>query len=99
MRAPAAGGNDGCIRVFDLVDGSLVASFTAGHDTINGCAYHPFLPLLSTASGGFAVGFVFGGSSARLDLSCFMCLNICVRHSCRAQAICSGGCGFRRVIR
>ena len=47
----AAGGSDGRVRVFDLADGTEVASFTAGHDTTNGCQYHPFLPLLSTASG------------------------------------------------
>jgi WD40 repeat protein len=51
MQSAYAGGNDGCLRVYDLTDGSEVATFAAGHDTVNGCAYHPFLPLLGTASG------------------------------------------------
>mmetsp|Transcript_4588 Transcript_4588/g.13196 ORF Transcript_4588/g.13196 Transcript_4588/m.13196 type:complete len:424 (-) Transcript_4588:321-1592(-) len=47
----ASGGADGCVRVFDLVDGAERACFPVSHDTVNGCQYHPFLPMLATASG------------------------------------------------
>ncbi|KAL4443842.1 hypothetical protein ABPG75_011579 [Micractinium tetrahymenae] len=47
----AAGGEDGAVRVYDLRDGSLAAQFQAAADTVNGVAFHPFLPLLATASG------------------------------------------------
>ena len=38
--------------MFDLADGSLVTSFTAAADTVNGLQFHPFMPLAATASGG-----------------------------------------------
>ena len=39
------------VRVFDLRDGSEVASFWAAHDTVNGFEFHPYLPFAATASG------------------------------------------------
>lgn len=50
-RHMAAGGTDGKVRVFDLASGSERTQFSASHDTVNGCQYHPFLPVLATASG------------------------------------------------
>ena len=47
-----AGGEDGAVRLFDLRDGREVAAFHAADDTVNGCHFHPYLPLLGTASGG-----------------------------------------------
>lgn len=47
----ATGGEDGAVRVFNLRDGSLAHQFVAAADTVNGVAFHPFLPLLATASG------------------------------------------------
>ena len=37
--------------MFDLADGSLVTSFKAAADTVNGLQFHPFMPLAATASG------------------------------------------------
>ncbi|EFN60077.1 hypothetical protein CHLNCDRAFT_133375 [Chlorella variabilis] len=47
----ATGGEDGVVRVFDLRDGSVAGQFVAAEDTVNGVHFHPFLPLLATASG------------------------------------------------
>ncbi|PRW60676.1 telomerase Cajal body 1 [Chlorella sorokiniana] len=47
----ATGGEDGVVRLFDLRDGSEAGQFPAAQDTVNGVAFHPFLPLLATASG------------------------------------------------
>ncbi|KAI7843049.1 hypothetical protein COHA_003223 [Chlorella ohadii] len=47
----ATGGEDGVVRLFDLRDGSEAGQFPAADDTVNGVAFHPFLPLLATASG------------------------------------------------
>jgi hypothetical protein len=46
-----AGGTDGAMRVFDLREGAAVASFQLAGDSLNGVQFHPFLPLLATASG------------------------------------------------
>ncbi|KAK9831400.1 hypothetical protein WJX81_001243 [Elliptochloris bilobata] len=45
------GGENGCMRVFDLATGEPKASFPAAGDTLNGAHFHPSLPLLATASG------------------------------------------------
>ena len=37
--------------MYDLADGSLVTSFKAAADTVNGLQFHPFMPLAATASG------------------------------------------------
>ena len=47
----ASGGEDGAVRLYDLAEGRQVASFAAAADTVNGCSFHPALPLLATASG------------------------------------------------
>jgi telomerase Cajal body protein 1 len=47
----ATGGEDGSVHVFDLRDGSPRAHFQAAEDTVNGLDFHPFLPLMATASG------------------------------------------------
>lgn len=47
----SSGGTDGTIRVFDLAAGSEKTGFRVCHDTVNGCQYHPFLPVIATASG------------------------------------------------
>lgn len=39
------------MRVYDLATEAEVAQFQAADDTVNGCEFHPFLPLLATASG------------------------------------------------
>ena len=39
------------MRVFDLCDGQEVVRWAAADDTISSVAFHPFLPLLATASG------------------------------------------------
>ena len=46
-----AGGTDGAMAVFDLQSGERVASFALAGDTLNGVQFHPFLPLVATASG------------------------------------------------
>ena len=51
LPAGIAGGQDGNVTVFDLADGSLVTSFKAAVDTVNGLQFHPFMPLAATASG------------------------------------------------
>jgi hypothetical protein len=47
----ASGGEDGCVRVYDLRDGAEVAAHRVAGDTVTGCEFHPYLPLLATASG------------------------------------------------
>ena len=47
----ASGGEDGFVRVWDLRDGSEVGKFRAAKDTVNGCEFHPSLPVLATSSG------------------------------------------------
>jgi hypothetical protein len=39
------------VRTFDLQTGEEVASYIAASDTVNGVQFHPFLPLVATASG------------------------------------------------
>ena len=46
-----AGGEDGMVRVFDLRDGSPIASHRASDDTLNGFEFHPYLPFAATTSG------------------------------------------------
>lgn len=42
----------GCtLQVFDLRDGQPVDRYHVAADTVNGCNFHPLLPLLATASG------------------------------------------------
>ncbi|GFH09501.1 uncharacterized protein HaLaN_04658 [Haematococcus lacustris] len=58
-RHVATGGCDGSVRiamgvilqVFDLQTGSLVDTLPVASDTVNGCAFHPSLPLLAVATG------------------------------------------------
>lgn len=47
----ASGGEDGCVRYWDLRDGSEAGKFRAAGDTVNGCEFHPGLPVLAIASG------------------------------------------------
>lgn len=47
----ATGGADGTVRAFDLRTGQRVASFNVSDDTVVGCHFHPYLPLLATGSG------------------------------------------------
>lgn len=47
----ATGGEDGCVRVFDLTTGELKATHRAAPETVNGFGFHPMLPLVATASG------------------------------------------------
>lgn len=47
----ATGGEDGWVRFFDLREGSEAGKFCAAGDVVNGCQFHPVLPLLATASG------------------------------------------------
>ena len=47
----ASGGEDGCVKVWDLTSGTEVLSFKAAGDVVNGADFHPALGLLSTASG------------------------------------------------
>lgn len=71
----ATGGSDGRIRVFDLATGHLVGEAAAAGDTVNGCAFHPSLPLLATASGhrrhplfsGVAAGRAVAAASSSSD--------------------------------
>lgn len=46
------GGSDGCVLAFDLQTGQEVQRVQVAGDTVNGCAVHPYLPLLAAASGG-----------------------------------------------
>lgn len=47
----ASGGEDGLVRVFDLRDGRPAGEFAAANDVVNGCEFHPLLPMVATASG------------------------------------------------
>lgn len=47
----ASGGEDGRVALWDLRDGTAVGGWQAAGDTVNGCQFHPVLPLLTTASG------------------------------------------------
>ena len=47
----ASGGEDGFVQFWDLRDGSEAGKFRASGDTVNGCEFHPGLPVLATASG------------------------------------------------
>jgi telomerase Cajal body protein 1 len=48
----ASGGEDGFIKLWDLRDGSEAGKFkVAENDTVNGCEFHPSLPVLATATG------------------------------------------------
>jgi len=47
----ATGGEDGWVRFFDLRVGEEVGKYCAAADVVNGCEFHPLLPLLGTASG------------------------------------------------
>ena len=39
------------VRVFDLRDGSPVATHRAAEDTLNGFEFHPYLPFAASTSG------------------------------------------------
>jgi hypothetical protein len=39
------------VRVFDLRDGSAIASHRAADDTVNGFEFHPYLPFAASTSG------------------------------------------------
>lgn len=45
------GGQDGLVHIYDLQTGQWVSSFQAALDTVNGFAFHPFLPMAATSSG------------------------------------------------
>ncbi len=45
------GGTDGQMLTFDLQTGEAVGSQVMAADTVNGLQFHPFLPLVATASG------------------------------------------------
>ncbi|KAL3820591.1 hypothetical protein ACJIZ3_006496 [Penstemon smallii] len=45
------GGQDGLVHIYDLQTGQWLSSFQAASDTINGFAFHPFLPMAATSSG------------------------------------------------
>ncbi|KAL7130140.1 hypothetical protein ABFS83_13G113700 [Erythranthe nasuta] len=45
------GGQDGLVHIYDLQTGEWVSSFQAALDTVNGFAFHPFLPMAATSSG------------------------------------------------
>jgi len=48
----ASGGEDGFVKFWDLQDGSEAGKFmVAENDTVNGCEFHPSLPVLATATG------------------------------------------------
>ncbi len=48
----ASGGEGGNVKFFDLRDGSEAGKFrVAEKDTVNGCEFHPSLPVLATATG------------------------------------------------
>jgi WD40 repeat protein len=48
----ASGGEDGLVQFFDLRDGSEAGKFRVSEkDTVNGCEFHPSLPVLATATG------------------------------------------------
>ena len=78
LRTGAAGGEDGCMRAFDLATGEPKACFPAAGDTLNGAHFHPSLPLLATASGG-APRLPEEGSVWELELTCTF-------HSCLANS-------------
>ena len=46
-----AGGTDGKMCVYDLQTGEAIASHSVAADTVNGLQFHPFLPVMATASG------------------------------------------------
>lgn len=50
-RHMAAGDTEGKMHVFDLAAGSEKSQFSTCHDTVNGCQYHPYLPLIAMSSG------------------------------------------------
>ncbi len=50
------GGSDGWVLAFDLRTGELAQRLRVARDTVNGCALHPYLPMLATASGGWLHG-------------------------------------------
>ncbi|KAG9159385.1 hypothetical protein Leryth_010941 [Lithospermum erythrorhizon] len=45
------GGQDGMVHIYSLQTGNWVASFQAASDTVNGFAFHPYLPMAATSSG------------------------------------------------
>lgn len=45
------GGEKGAVKVFDLTTGCEVHQEVVADDTVNGCQYHPCLPLVALASG------------------------------------------------
>lgn len=47
----ATGGQDGLVHVYNLQNGQWVSSFQAALDTVNGFAFHPFLPMAASSSG------------------------------------------------
>lgn len=48
----ASGGQDGSVKFWDLRDGSEVRNFrVAEDDAVNGCEFHPSLPIVATTTG------------------------------------------------
>ncbi|KAG8376846.1 hypothetical protein BUALT_Bualt09G0106300 [Buddleja alternifolia] len=45
------GGQDGLVHIYDLQTGQWISSFQAALDTVNGLAFHPFLPMAASSSG------------------------------------------------
>lgn len=45
------GGEDGLVHIYDLQTGQWTSSFAAASDTVNGFAFHPFLPMAVSSSG------------------------------------------------
>ena len=52
----SSGGEDGVVRVFDLMDGTEVGNYQAAEETVNGFDMHPYLPFAATASGAVYLG-------------------------------------------
>jgi WD40 repeat protein len=47
----ATGGADGVVRFFDLRTGAPADALAVAAEAVSGCRFHPYLPLLATASG------------------------------------------------
>lgn len=47
----ATGGQDGLVHIYDLQNGQWISGFQAATDTVNGFAFHPFLPMAVSSSG------------------------------------------------
>ena len=64
------GGQDGKVRIYNLAAGEQVYEYAAADDTVNGVQFHPFLPLVATASGKTP----FADPSLLIMLASFTCL-------------------------